>query len=136
MLDEPAKRRSNFDERNSEPVRLADGQLWHVPKPWLEIRPQFKGGKAATACPVYSYGPTIEALLEAISGAELFVQQIALYATLGAELLLWHYDLSDADLDQLLAYRRHDPASIEWSERIIAIATGRSGPKVLSAGGD
>jgi hypothetical protein len=33
MPDEAAKRKPNFDERNSALVILADGQTWYIPKP-------------------------------------------------------------------------------------------------------
>lgn len=136
MLAEQQKRKDNFDESNSVGVVLADGQTWHLPKPWLEIRPVFHKGKAGAAYPAFSYSAALDALVGAVADADRFVDQVSAVATLAADLLLWHYDLTDVDLDQLLAYRRHDPASIEWTERVVAIATGHSGPKVLSAGGD
>ena len=135
MLDELAKRNPNFDERNSVRVVLADGQSWALPKPWLELRPGFKDGKSAAAYPVFSYGPEIEVLVTLISETEGFLEQILGIATLGARLLQSNYNLTDADLDQLLAYRRDDAASIAWGAAVIEIATGRSGPKVGCAGG-
>jgi hypothetical protein len=57
-------------------------------------------------------------------------------ASLAAYMLRWHYDLSDADLDGLLAFRAADEKSLNWLQEILAIATGRSGPKVVSAGGN
>ena len=136
MLDETAKRKPNFDAANSVPVVLADGQAWAVPKPWLEIRPVFRDGRAASAWPAYSYGPDLDRLVERVAEAELFTNQVAAVATLAAELLRHQYELSDPDLDQLLAYRRDDPVSIEWTGQVIEIATGRSGPKAGCAGGD
>jgi len=135
MLDEAAKRKANFDEVNSVRVVLADGQPWAVPKPWLEIRPTFRGGKVASSYPVLTYGPELEALVDVIGQAEELCDQIAGVATLADCLLQWHYELSDADLDQLLVFRRGDPASVEWTERVIETATGRNGPKVRRAGG-
>jgi hypothetical protein len=136
MLNEAEKRKPNFSERNSAAVVLADGQEWWIPKPWLEIRPVFRGGKADGAYPAYGYGPDLNRMIERVAEAELFTDQVAAVATLAASLLCWQYDLSDPDLDQLLAYRRNDPDSVEWTRLVIEIATGRSGPKVSSAGGD
>jgi len=135
MLDEAKKRKPIFDEDNSVRVTLADGQAWAVPKPWLEIRPVFRGGRAASNFPVYTYGAELEELVEAIGQAEGLCDQLSAVATLAARLLQWHYELSDADLDQLLAFRRGDPASAEWTERVIETATGRCGPKAGRAGG-
>ena len=135
MLDEKSKRKPNFDERNAAPVVLADGQSWWVPKPWLETRPVFRGGKAVTAYPVLTCGPTLDALIEAIAEAEDGIVQISFVASLAAHLLTWHYDLADAELDQLLAFRSADEASANWMREIFAIATGQSGPKACRAGG-
>jgi hypothetical protein len=136
MLDEVAKRKPNFDDRNSAPVVLADGQAWHVPKPWLEIRPVFRGGKAVTAYPVRTCGPELDQLVEAMADADDIFEQVCGVATLAAWLLRWHYELDDADLDQLLAFRRSDERSLQWMRDVMAIATGQSGPKAWRAGGD
>ena len=136
MIDEKAKRKDNFDERNSAPVVLADGQVWHVPKPWLEIRPVFRGGKAVNAYPVLTSGAELDELVVAIGDCQDLYAQVLAVASLAAHLLTWHYDLADAELDELLAFRRSCPESLDWVREIIGIATGRSGPKASSAGGD
>jgi hypothetical protein len=134
-LDELVKRKDNFDEANSVRLTLADGQEWAIPKPWLEIRPAFRDGKAVNNYPVFTYGPELEALVEAIASAEGELERLCGIATLAAYLLQKQYDLHDEDLDQLLAFRHGDPDSAEWATRIIQIATGRSGPKAACAGG-
>jgi hypothetical protein len=134
MLDEFGLRLTNFDEDNSVPVVLADGQLWWFPKPWLEIRPQFEGGRATGNVNVLTYGPEIDALLAAQAGCEEFEEQMVAVASLAAYLLQWHYVLTDPDLDLLLAYRVGDAASQAWVARVIEIATGHSGPKRPRAG--
>ena len=136
LLDEKAKRKPNFDERNAAPVVLADGQPWFVPKPWLEIRPVFRGGKAVSAYPVITCGPSLDALVDAVAEADDGMVQISFVASLAAHLLCWHYDLTDPELDQLLAFRVHDDASLNWTREVFAVATGQSGPKVCRAGGD
>lgn len=136
MLNETSRRKPNFDERNSSPVVLADGQTWYLPKPWLEVRPIFRAGKAQKALAVFTNGPELDDLVEAIADADGLRQQVVGAASLAAHLLRWHYELSDADLDQLLCFRLADPASVQWVETAIAVATGNNGPKVSSAGGD
>ncbi len=129
MLDEAAKRKPNFSERNSAPVVLADSQTWWIPKPWLEIRPVFRGGKAGSAYPVYTQGPILDALIEGVAEADTRMEQICFLASLAAELLCWQYDLVDDELDQLLCFRRSDEASEGWTRDVFAIATGQSGLK-------
>jgi hypothetical protein len=136
VIDEQAKRKPNFDERNAAPVVLADGQTWHVPKPWLEIRPVFRGGKAAAAYRVLTCGPELDDLVEALSESNELDGQVVAVASLAAYLLRWHYELTDDELDQLLAFRCSDDRSLQWLRDVVAIATGRSGPKASSAGGD
>ena len=51
MIDEKSRRKESFDQRNSVPVVLADGQTWHLPKPWLELHPVFRDGKVAFVIP-------------------------------------------------------------------------------------
>src|SRR5262245_10936275 len=135
MIDEKAKRKENFDERNAAPVVLADEQSWFVPKPWLEIRPVFRGGKAVSAWRVLTCGPELDALIEALSECDDLDGQVMAAASLAAHLLRWHYELTDTELDQLLAFRCADDSSLAWMREVFAIATGRSGPKVCSAGG-
>jgi len=134
MLDEVEKRKPNWSDRDSVAVAFADGQEWRVPKPWLEIRPRFENGVARTTYPVYTCGVRLDALLDAIADADAGFDRLAATATLAAELLSFHYDLADDDLDQLLAFRQGVPDSAAWIERVIGIATGQSGPKVSSVG--
>jgi hypothetical protein len=136
MIDEAAKRKDNFDQRNAAPVVLADGQPWFIPKPWLEVRPVFRGGKPVNSYRVLTCGPELDALLEAIGECDDLDGQVMALASLAAYLLRWHYELTDEDLDGLLAFRCGDETSFEWMSQVISIATGRSGPKVYRAGGD
>jgi hypothetical protein len=135
MIDELAKRKENFDELNSVRVRLADGQEWAVPKPWLEIRPVFRDGRSVGNYATFSYGPELEGLVEAMADCESRSAQLVAVASLAAYLLGQQYDLVDGELDQLLAFRPDDPTSAEWVERVMEIATGNSGPKAGRAGG-
>ena len=97
MIDEKAKRKPNFDERNSAPVVLADGQTWFVPKPWLEIRPVFRKGKAVTAYPVLTCGAELDALIEAMAACEDLRRAGRRPSRRWRRYLLrWHYELTDA----------------------------------------
>jgi hypothetical protein len=129
-------RKDTFDEANSVPVVLADGQTWFVPKPWLVIRPTFKDGVVVSTYPFLTYSDKLDVLIDAIAEAEDLDFIVSATATLAAYLLRNHYELTDSDLDRLLAYRVGDPASLEWLGLIMETATGRNGKKVARAGGD
>jgi hypothetical protein len=129
-------RKECFDEATSAPVVLADGQTWWLPKPWLEIRPTFRGGRSVGAYPVLTYGRELDELLDAVGKSDDGIVQIGAVAGLGAYLLRQQYRLDDQDLDELLCFRVGDEASEGWACAVMDVATGRSGPKVSSAGGD
>ncbi len=86
--------------------------------------------------PVFTYGPAIDGLIDAIGDCEVLSEQMVAVASLAAYLLQWHYELDDDDLDSLLAYRVADEESRAWFNRVMEVATGRSGPKVRRAGDD
>jgi hypothetical protein len=133
-LDERAKRRESFDDRNSQWVALADGQTWAFPKPWLEVHAAFRDGKVVSHFPVLTYGPELDALVKAIGECQDNTALLSGAASLGAYLLAQNYDLSDEDLDQLFAFRVGDLSSWDWARAVIDVATGQSGPKVSSDG--
>jgi hypothetical protein len=130
MLDEKPRRKEGFDPRNSVPVVLADGQEWYVPKPWLEVHPVFRDGKAQSSYPVLTYGPELDAIVKTLGGCDENSALLMGAASLGAHLLLQNYHLSDADLDQLFVFRIGDSLSRDWAMLVLQIATGQSGPKV------
>lgn len=134
MLDETALRRENFDEATSEPIALADGQTWHFPKPYLELRASFQNGGAAEARPVLTHGREIEEMLDAIERSDDDATILVKSAALAARLLSFHYELSDDDLNQLFSVRTGEPASWDWVRAVIDVATGRTGPKRGSGG--
>jgi hypothetical protein len=134
MIIERTKRRESFDERNAVPIRLADGQRWFFPKPWLEIRATFEACKARSTYPVVTNGPELDALIKAIGECRDDAALLCGVASLGAFLVSHNYDLSDEDLDCLFAFRIGDPASSEWAREVMDVATGRSGPKAGSGG--
>jgi hypothetical protein len=139
MIDETSRRKPNFDEPNSVPVVLADGQAWYVPKPWVELWPRFEAGVARTTYPLLTCGPRLDALIgavsDAIGDAGTYGELLAGAATLGAWMLLTQYELSDADLDTLFCGRPLEPDSWDWVTAVFEVATGRNGPKAYRGGG-
>jgi hypothetical protein len=136
MFDERAKRNTEFDGRNSTWITLADGGRWAFPKPWLEIHASFRDGRAVASYPIFTYGPELEELVNAIDECRDDAALLVGAASLGAYLLRRNYDLSDDELDQLFAVRVGDPSSWEWVKASIAVATGTSGSRSFLAGSD
>jgi hypothetical protein len=136
MFDERAKRHPEFDERNSAWITLADGGRWAFPKPWLEVHARFRDGRAVASDPVLTYGPELEALVDAVDECRDNAALLVGAASLGAYLLRRNYDLSDDDLDRLFAVRVGDPSSWEWAKAVIGVATGTSGSRSFRAGSD
>jgi hypothetical protein len=136
MIDEKAKRKETIREADSAPVVLADGQTWYLPKPWLEVRPVFRGGKPTSVYRVLTCGAELDALIEALADVEDLDGQVVAVASLAAYMLRWNYELDDSELDQLLCFRCSDPTSLQWMRDVFSVATGQSGPKASSAGGD
>jgi hypothetical protein len=116
------------------PVKLADGQEWLFPKPFLQIHASFAGGKPAGNYPVITAGPELDELVEAMASCEDAAAQLSAAATLGAYLLLRNYDLEDRELDQLFAFRPGDPPSWDWAQRILEVGAGQTGVRSFSDG--
>jgi hypothetical protein len=123
-LVEKHRRRPEFDAESGVPVRLANGEEWVLPRPYLEIRPIFRGGAAVARSRFLTCGE-LDPLIETIGRAEDPAAQILAVMTLGALLLRRNYDLADADLERLFVYRVGDPASEAMIRGIMDVATGK-----------
>ncbi len=134
VIDEKSRRRSSFELEHSVPVVLGDAQTWYFPKPWLEIQPCFRDGKVARVRSVLTYGQEMEDLIDAIRASVDDCGTISAIASLGAFMLGWNYELSDADLDTLFSFRSVEHMSAAWPTQVIDLATGQSGPKLSSDG--
>jgi hypothetical protein len=139
-LIEFARRKVDLDLEICTSITLADGQDWYFPRPWLEIVPHFKDGKAVDQSKLLTCGPELDLLLESIAEEEDPAKEILAVMTLGGFLLLRNYDLTDEELGQLFVYRPRDPASQDMIRSIIEVATGGGGlrglksPKACAAG--
>jgi hypothetical protein len=125
VLDEVGKRTDAFDEPNAVRITLADGQAWAFRKPWLQFRPRFDDGQVADVDRAVSYGSDSDEIIEAIADGR--IDPISGAASLAAWLLRKSYTLAEDELDQLLAFRPDDAASIEWTELVMNVAIGRFG---------
>lgn len=132
-LIEQYRRKADLDLEICTPIILADGQEWYFPRPWLEIVPIFRDGKAVDRSKLLTCGPELDLLLESIAEEEDPAREILAVMTLGGFLLLRNYDLTDDELSQLFIYRPRDPASQDMLRSIIEVATGGGGMKGLSS---
>ncbi len=124
MIDEPLHRKANWNEEGSTWLTLSDGQQWALPRPYIAIIPEFKGGVPTHTWTYLGYSPQIDRNLEAIGQAKDLLEVIIRTVALAAQLLLHQYELSDEELSQVLVYRADDPASDEMLKAVVNIATG------------
>ena len=146
MVIEPSKRRETIDLENSEPIVMADGQTWWLPKPLLILTPVFENGKPVNHWNCFRYGTELDQVLEMIPAAQDNAQAVVITIGLAAKLLLHNYDLTDEELSQVLFYRIGDPDSDRILRDVIDVATGGlfkhggrgvlDDPKPPSAGSD
>jgi hypothetical protein len=129
MIDERARRKPEFDERNSVWITLADGGRWAFPKPWLEIH-------AVSSYPSLTYGPELDELVQAIGECRNNAALLLGAATLGAFLLRHNYEVADEELDRLFAVRRGDPSSWDWARAVVDVASGTGGSRSFRDGSD
>ena len=133
---EEVRRRSCFDISSSAPVILADGQTWFLPKPWFEIRPIFQRGRSLSSYHVFTYGDELDRLIMEIGQCSEESTTIEAIASLGAYLIGINYELTDLELQSLFHFRLGDRVSFDWAKQVMDVATGQSGPKAFSGGGD
>ncbi len=132
MLDESALRKSTF-QADSAPVVMADGQAWHLPRPYVEFFPRYEGGQLVTVASETHLGPEFDRLVEAALPSDTGGVSFQAYFALAGWLLERNYDLPDEALGALLRHRRDDDASIERMRGVLDVATGQA-PKAPAAG--
>jgi hypothetical protein len=132
MLSELQKRKPDLAEHDSVRVTFADGQGWLIPTPWLVFHPVFENGVATHCYRSLGYGAPIDDLVAMIAGLDDFDVIASASATLAGCLLRLQYNLTDDELDQLLAIRADDVESSAWMTTVVEIATGHYGRRVGS----
>src|SRR3954454_25320840 len=123
-LIEQYRRKVDLDLEICAPIKLADGQEWYFPRPWLEIVPIFRDGKAVDRSKLLTCGPELDLLLESIAEEEDPAREILAVITLGGFLLLRNYDLTDEELEEPSIYRPPYPASQNMIASIIEVGSG------------
>ena len=132
-LNEQALRRPEFED--GAPVTLADGQEWRLPRPRVRLVPDESdmGFKVRVACPGDNgrFQELMDALDAATDGVDLMRAELAV----GRHLLCLNYDLTPAQVADLLqfSYRDDDPEGMAIREAVMGVAFG-NGPKRSDAG--
>lgn len=130
MLNETELRKPEWQEGHW--TELADGQKWAFPRPKLKFKPSFIDGKIEVGGG-NSFGPEFDGNLDILWGiAECdAVEQLRVKFETAVRLLRCNYNLTDAQLSDLLAFEPEDPASKERFDAIGRIIRGQA-PKPLA----
>lgn len=124
MLDEQALRRPEFDEANSCPITLGDGQEWWFPLPPGELVLLSLDGDYEDAT---GFGPEFDARLKAkreASEADDVPGLVRSLFGLAVAMLGRNYDLTLEDYRTLLAWRPRDEASRAMWQAIAGASDG------------
>jgi hypothetical protein len=135
IYPEPSKRRPDFHEP-TVPILLADGQTWHFPKPHVYLSPQVIGGRVVSMSGNTTFGAEFDSLVAALKEAaesDNAYQILHATAALGCFMLTLNYDLTDAELRELLTFRVDLPDTWDRVKAIMGVAYGR-GPKLSNDG--
>ena len=139
-IDEKTRRRPDF--LDGVPVRLADGQAWHLPKPKARFAFAGDGFSVQLSCGASTtdedraYNAAYEANNAAVESDEsTFSDVVAAQMRLAAALLRRNYTLSDEEVGGLLvfSYSEDDEPYYTIKETVLSLALGRGAPKA-SAG--
>lgn len=135
MLDEKLLRRPTFNEAASAPITLPGGGTWYLPKPILQLRACFVGGKRSGEAILCSDDPEFDRLREAVekaaSDTEADFDGSAI--DLAAYMLLKNYDLTDDQLGEAFATIFSSDRGKDWINNVMAMAYGQA-PKPSAVG--
>jgi hypothetical protein len=107
-IDEASRRRPDFAE--GQPLELRDGQVWHLRLPTLVVSPTFVDGRVADIHVGPEGVPDYDRLAAVIYGEERVKNREywEVRFRVAAMLLTANYRLEDAELSELLSFRRGD----------------------------
>lgn len=128
MFNEHAIRKPTW--REGTPVVLADGQAWHVPQPWLRLKPTVEHGSVRLIGGL-TFGPEHDAEFEKLFVEADAFERLQLEATIVVRLLQSQYDLPDEAFAELIPFDSRDEANREmWAElqRVIRGDTPKPSP--------
>jgi hypothetical protein len=121
-LDELALRKPGFSEGYK--VTLADGQEWKFPRPRIRFRPRIGADGRVEVGGGPSFGPEYDQQLDILFGAVEAepLEQLRVKFEVAVRLLRSNYDLTDAQLADLVVFEPDDDAGEErWDQLSRAI---------------
>jgi hypothetical protein len=141
-LNEAEKRRPDF--RGGRPVVMADGQEWSLARPRVRFVPADNdaGFEIILSGPGDGYNELIERRTALLGGGDLPAdavrRAIAVNLEIGKRLLLANYDLTTAELGQVLQYGYDDDDADgrRVLEGVLDVAYGNDAPKPSAGGGE
>jgi len=124
MLDEKSLRKPGFSDGYK--VTLADGQDWTFPKPRIRIGPRV-GPDGAVTVKRTAFGPEYDESLDILFGVvepENPGEYTRVKFEMAVRLLSANYDLTPAQLGELLTYEQGNPVDDERFEQLERVLLG------------
>jgi hypothetical protein len=118
MRDELALRKKDFSAGN--PVTLADGQVWTLPKPRIRFKPKIVDGRVEVAGGP-SFGPEFDEQFDVLFGVVDVepIERLRVKFEMAVRLLSANYDLKPEDFGELIVFEPDDPGSDERWEQLM-----------------
>jgi hypothetical protein len=123
VLDEKSLRRPEFAV-DSVAVRMADGQDWYLPKPWVALAPVVKDGRVVSLGSRTMFGPEFDTLIDAVDQADDGLDVIKSMFGIGVYLLSRNYEIPDESFGELLQFRRGEESENNLLQAIMEVARG------------
>lgn len=126
-LNEQELRRAEFSEGTR--IRLADGQEWTFPKPWIRLFPRRgqdgKFGIGGGLTFGSAYNDLLDEYAEAEGDDEEIFARITIQFRMACLLLVQNYDLTDKQLEQLLILEPDEEDNqAMWRDEILPLLLG------------
>jgi hypothetical protein len=124
-LNEESLRRAEFSEGTR--IRLADGQEWTFPKPWIRLFPRRGQDGKIDVGGGLTFGSTFNELLDEYVelDEDKVIPKVGVQFRMACLLLVQNYDLSDKQLEQLLIFEPDNDDNLAmWRDELLPLLLG------------
>lgn len=136
LVDESTIRKDPF--RPDVPIKMADGQVWFFPKPWVRFHPTVGPDGLPSLGSRTSLGKEFDLATEDVRKAseeeDNYLSILAMFA-IARSMLRINYELTPEIEATILEYAPEDQDSKDRWDEILGVAMG-NGPKLSTAGND